>query len=175
MDMLTNNRASNTSVVNMTPMETKFKEQLLLLANHGIMSPQDAVTFLLDVIQTDKQTISAEFQSLREDSIDEQISAIETAAGIYNRKSANRRERKAELKNAITMQLEPAVRTLLRRTQRYVEEVIKIDQMPKAKKIMSPFKRLSAQVDNYSYCFQGSATPVFTYLTEQPVFNLIPL
>ena len=147
-----NNKASSASILNMTPSEKMFKEQLAFLNSHGINDPKAAVEFVLGVVQVDKQMISAEFQSLREDNMDAPLSAIETAAGIYNRESANRRERKAELKNAITMQLEPAVRTLLRRTQRYVEEVIKIDQMPKVKKIMSPFKRLSAQVDNYSYC-----------------------
>ena len=159
MGMLTNNRASNTSVVNMTPMETKFKEQLLLLANHGIMSPQDAVTFLLDVIQTDKQTISAEFQSLREDSIDEQISAIETAADMYRWESENPQERKANLKDAIKM-MAPSIRTLLKRMQRYVDNVIQIDNMPKAKRILSPFHQLGAKVDNFSFCaricFEGA-------------------
>lgn len=159
MGMLTNNRDSNTSVVNMTPVETDFKERLLLLSKNGITNPQQAVEFMLDVIKSDRHTISAEFQSLRQDSIDEQMSVIETAVERYKRKQKNVRERKADLIDAMNM-LEPAVRTLLKRTQRYVDNVIAIDNMPTLQRITHVFHQLSTQVENYSFCarvcFEGA-------------------
>ena len=156
-----NNNYSNQM---MTQGEKILLEQLRILQENGINSPQEAAKFMLNVFESDRDTITSGFQSLREDMLDAQISAIETAAGSYNRNHFSEEERKDDLKAAFRA-LEPEIRTLMKKAQRYVGKVLEIDKTPRQKRLTSVFHQLSKQVDDYSYCARVCFEGVITGMT----------